>query len=89
MENYFNSFLESLKTKENETLIENLQDGLNSVAEPSTQREVVKWELVDTQGSKVIKTYAPDKVRYARRLRDKLDLDYGAVRYFVRPVYNK
>ena len=88
METEFSLFLESIKTQDNEILIETFQDALQTVMQ-NAPREVEKWELVDTQGNKVVKTYAPDKVKYARRLRDKLDLDYGAVRYFVRPVYKK
>ncbi len=88
MESQFIKFLESMKTESTETLIESLQDGLETITQ-ETPRQIIGYELVDSHTKKVLKPYGPDKRRYASRQADKLDLAYGAVRYFVRPVFNK
>jgi len=88
MESQFIKFLESMKTESTETLIETLQDGLEAVAQ-ETPKQITGYELIDSQTKKVLKKYGPDKRRYASRQADKLDLQYGAVRYFVKPIFSK
>ena len=88
MDIFFLNFLESIKTKDNEILIESLENGLENVVSESP-RKIIGYELVDSQTKKVLKKYAADKRRYASRQADKLDLAYGAVRYSVKPIYDK
>ncbi len=88
MELQFIKFLESMKNKNTEALIESLQDGLETITQENP-RQIIGYELVDSQTNKVLKPYGPDKRRYASRQADKLDLAYGAVRDFVRPIFSK
>ena len=46
------------------------------------------YELIDTKTQKVIATYSYAQRNRARNKRDKLDLEYGAVRYIVKPIFN-
>lgn len=52
-------------------------------------RPVLGRELVDHHTGRVLRTYGPTEqdARRARRAADRLDLEYGAVRYIVRPVF--
>ena len=88
MESTFIKFLESLKNESTETLIESLQDGLESITQES-KRHIIGYELIDNQTKKVLKKYGPDKRRYASRQADKLDLAYGAIRYHVKPIFSE
>ena len=45
--------------------------------------ENTKYELIDTKTQKVIGTYTYAQRNRARARRDKLDLEYGAVRYIL------
>ena len=45
--------------------------------------ENTTYQLIDTQTQKVIATYSYAQRNRARARRDKLDLQYGAVRYIV------
>lgn len=42
------------------------------------------YRLIDTRTGQVIRSYTDRKA--ARRRRDRLDAQYGAVRYVVKPV---
>lgn len=44
-----------------------------------------KYEVVDNQTSRVVASYTSRRRAQARA--DKMDLQYGAVRYVVRPVW--
>ena len=46
------------------------------------------YELIDTQTKKVIATYSYAQRNRARNKRDKLDLQYGAVRYILKPIFS-
>lgn len=46
--------------------------------------KTIKYQVIDRLTKRVIKTYK-DKGR-ARTMREVLDLDYGAYRYFVKEV---
>lgn len=46
------------------------------------------YELIDTQTKKVIATYSYAQRNRARNRRDKLDLQYGAVRYILKPIFS-
>lgn len=45
------------------------------------------YELIDMQTKKVIATYTYVQRNRARNRRDKLDLQHGAVRYILRPIF--
>lgn len=45
------------------------------------------YQLIDTQTGKVLGTYTYAQRNRARNRADKLDQEYGAVRYSVRPVF--
>ena len=47
------------------------------------------YELIDTKTQKVIGTYSYAQRNRARARRDKLDLQYGAVRYILKPTNKK
>ena len=47
------------------------------------------YELIDTQTQKVIATYSYAQRNRARARRDKLDLEYGAIRYILKPTNKK
>ncbi len=54
----------------------------------NTQPQVFShYELVDNHTGAVIKSYPADKARAARNRANKLDNQYGAVRYVVRMVF--
>lgn len=44
------------------------------------------YHVIDTQTKKIIASYPEDKARVARNRANKLDLNYGAIRYVVRFV---
>ena len=46
------------------------------------------YQLIDTKTNTVIKEYAYSQRNRARNRRDKLDLQYGAVRYILKPIFN-
>jgi hypothetical protein len=52
-------------------------------------REIIGYELRDNQTRKVIGKYGPTQGKRARSRRDTLDLEYGAIRYSVIPVYKE
>ena len=43
------------------------------------------YELIDTKTNTVIGTYSYAQRNRARARRDKLDLEYGAIRYILKP----
>ena len=50
--------------------------------------ENTTYQLIDTKTQKVIATYSYAQRNRARARRDKLDLQYGAIRYIVKPIFN-
>lgn len=46
------------------------------------------YQLMDTHTGKVLGTYSYAQRNRARNRADKLDLQYGAVRYTVRPIFS-
>lgn len=50
----------------------------------TTEQQPQKWEIFDRIDRRVIGVYT-DK-RRARNRADRLDLEYGAIRYSVRPL---
>ncbi len=45
-----------------------------------------KYLLIDSHTEEILKEYEDGKGHIARRRADRLDLQYGAVRYIVKPV---
>ena len=50
--------------------------------------EKKNYQLIDTQTQKVLGVYSYAQRNRARNKRDKLDLEYGAVRYILKPIFN-
>lgn len=53
----------------------------------STEMKAVAYEVVDNQTRKVVGTFKPANRVRARRMADRKDMEYGAIRYIVRPVW--
>lgn len=88
----FITFLDNIKTNENSKLVESVKSGFMTIMEndepiSTAPRQLMGYELIDNQTKKVLRKYGPDKRRFASRAADKLDLQYGAIRYSVRPIY--
>lgn len=49
--------------------------------------EVIGYEVVDIQTKSVVKSYGQGKSQVARNYANKKDLEYGAIRYIVKPIY--
>lgn len=47
------------------------------------------YQLIDNQTGKVLGTYTYAQRNRARNRADKLDLQHGAVRYIVRPIFDR
>ena len=47
-----------------------------------------KYQLIDTKTQKVMGVYSYAQRNRARARRDKLDLEYGAIRYILKPIFN-
>ncbi len=45
------------------------------------------YELIDTKTGNVLKTYSYAQRNRARSRANKLDLQYGAVRYIIKPIF--
>ena len=50
--------------------------------------ENTTYELIDNQTGKVLAVYTWAQRSRARNRRDRLDAQYGAVRYILRPVFD-
>ena len=51
-------------------------------------KTVKHYEVIDRRANnQVIKIYACDKFRVASRYAHKKDSEYGACRYYVKPIY--
>lgn len=50
--------------------------------------ENTTYQLIDTHTGAVIATYAYAQRNRARNRRDRLDSQYGAIRYILRPVFD-
>lgn len=50
--------------------------------------ENTTYQLIDNQTGRVLATYTYAQRHRARNRRDRLDAQYGAVRYILRPVFD-
>ena len=51
--------------------------------------KVIGYEVFDVRKQTVVRTYGEGKGKSARRCADMLDLEYGAVRYVVRFIFEE
>ena len=51
--------------------------------------ENTTYQLIDTQTGKILGTYGYAQRNRARNRADKLDLQHGAVRYIVKPIFDQ
>lgn len=56
---------------------------------PSTKREIIGYHLKDARTGAILAKYGPTQGKRARTRADKLDLEYGAIRYTVLPIYKE
>ena len=50
--------------------------------------QIIGYRVIDTKTMQQVRnTYGADKRHLAQRMADKLDLEYGAVRYVVQPIW--
>ena len=49
--------------------------------------EILKYQLFDKITQSIIKEYPSNEGKKARNRADKLDLNYGAIRYSVKPIF--
>ena len=50
---------------------------------------ITGYKLIDTKTKTVIQTYAANKGQVARNRMDRLDNQYGAYRYSVKPIFSE
>lgn len=50
--------------------------------------KAIGYTVTDRQTGKVIKTYGEGKRSSASRFADKKDMEYGAIRYIVNPIWS-
>ncbi len=68
----------------NEIIREHLQESA-----PAPKREIIGYELKDNRTGAIVGKYGLAQGKRARTRADKLDLEYGAIRYSVRPIYKE
>ena len=51
------------------------------------ERIIIEYHLIDSYKKETIRVFKSNQRKRARRMADRLDLLYGAVRYIVRPIF--
>lgn len=73
--------------------LENMEEGARKNAQANPQREIVKYIIVDSKTKQPVgKSYEPPKSEYyknpARTQAEKMNQQYGSVRYIVKPIFS-
>lgn len=55
----------------------------------TTENKISHYELIDSKTGRLIRVYAVAQRNIGRRRADKLDREYGAIRYSCRPIFTK